>query len=299
MKEGKPSATARIVAMNIMAVAESPDFHGLVSAETRALTARLLGAGGALSRRLPALLAKPWARGCFGLYERLTIPGLALHQALRKRRLEEAVAGRLEKGVRQLVVLGGGFDTLAARLAPRHPAARFIELDHPATQAVKRRALAEAGALGGNLSLHPLDFNRRGLREGLLALPSFRPDEPACFVCEGVLMYLDPQAVERLLADLASLPGAPLAFAFTFMEPGPGGHVAFRGSSPLVAAWLRLRGERFTWGASAAELPALMARHGFALEEIAGASELASRYLSGYPKAPLAEGEMVALAIRR
>ena len=50
----------------------------------------------------------------------------------------------VEAGVRQIVVLGAGLDTFAYA-SSRREGLRLFELDHPATQAEKRRRLAAAG----------------------------------------------------------------------------------------------------------------------------------------------------------
>jgi methyltransferase (TIGR00027 family) len=49
---------------------------------------------------------------------------------------DEAVVAGLDAGVRQVVVLGAGYDSRAWRLA--RTGVRFFEVDHPATQADKR-----------------------------------------------------------------------------------------------------------------------------------------------------------------
>jgi methyltransferase (TIGR00027 family) len=221
---------------------------------------------------------------------------MALHQVLRKRALEDDVVRSLDSGFSQLVVLGGGFDTLAARLAKSRPTCNVLEADHPATQAVKHHVLQQAGYLGPNLSLIPVDFNRTEARELLLGLPAFRRDAPTLFLCEGVLMYLAPEAVDRLISGLASLPCPSSRFAFTFMEAEPGGPIAFRNASPLVSAWLRLRNETFTWGIRGMDLGAFLSRHGFDLEEVLDHADLRRRYLEGREDARIAEGEKIAFA---
>src|SRR5271166_366174 len=63
--------------------------------------------------------------------------------AARTRFAEDALAAAVERGVRQLVVLGAGLDTFAYRGACRHRL-RIFEVDHPATQDWKRQRLADA-----------------------------------------------------------------------------------------------------------------------------------------------------------
>src|ERR1700728_5386304 len=60
--------------------------------------------------------------------------GLRLFIAMRSRFAEDSAAHAIEKGVRQILVLGAGLDTFAYRLARAHDM-RGFELDHPAAQA--------------------------------------------------------------------------------------------------------------------------------------------------------------------
>lgn len=296
--EHEPSATAQIVALNLSLTARRPGFGRLLAPDTLALNEAMLACM-PRSRFWLKVGSLPGFHRLFDRFESFTVPGMALHQVLRKRCLEEKVVRSLESGFRQVVVLGGGFDTLTARLARRFPSCVFLEADHPATQAVKKRALEKAGYLGPNLALVSLDFNRSEVKEALLGLPAFLCDVPTLILCEGVLMYLAPEAVDRLMAGMASLPCPSLRFAFTFMEAEPGGPIAFRGSSPLVSAWLRLRKEAFTWGTTRRDLGAFLSRRGFLLEEVMEQRDLRSRYLDGLAGARLAEGEKIAFAIRR
>lgn len=298
MKEDSPSATAQIVALNVAFIASSPGFGHLVDPETRALNAGLMGFS-SRARFWLKIGGRAWFQRVFPVYESCVVPGMALHQVLRKLWLEEAVERSLKEGVRQVIVLGGGFDTLAARLARRHPSARFLEVDHPATQAVKRRALERAGYLGANLILTPQDFNRLPWQDAHQGLTGFSAGLPTIVLCEGVLMYLDPPAVDRLFVGLAALPVPSLRFAFTYMEPRPDGRIAFAGASPLVSAWLRWRKEAFTWGLARQDLDGFLASRGFALEQAADDASLRKRYGEGVKGARIAVGEKLALASRQ
>jgi hypothetical protein len=63
--------------------------------------------------------------------------------AARTRFAEDALAAAVQRGVRQLVVLGAGLDTFAYR-SPHGDRLSLFEVDHPATQAWKRQRLADA-----------------------------------------------------------------------------------------------------------------------------------------------------------
>src|SRR3984957_644123 len=68
---------------------------------------------------------------------------LRLFIAMRSRFAEDSARRAIEKGVREILVLGAGLDTFAYRLELT-PDLRIFELDHPATQAEKRSRLRAA-----------------------------------------------------------------------------------------------------------------------------------------------------------
>jgi methyltransferase (TIGR00027 family) len=63
----------------------------------------------------------------------------------RSRLAEDLLADAVQRGVRQYVVLGAGLDTFAYRNPYPVSLLEVFEVDHPATQAWKRRLLAAAG----------------------------------------------------------------------------------------------------------------------------------------------------------
>jgi methyltransferase (TIGR00027 family) len=112
-----------------------------------------------------------------------------LHYIVRKRYLEDVARECLAEGIRQVVVLGAGFDTLAWRLHHEYSEVCFIELDHPATQQAKKQILQKHGYIPQNLRLLPLDLAQTSLQDSLLACPHYNPALPSLFIAEGLLMY--------------------------------------------------------------------------------------------------------------
>jgi methyltransferase (TIGR00027 family) len=112
-----------------------------------------------------------------------------LFTTARSRIAEDALSGAVERGIRQMVILGAGLDTFA--LGSPHGARqiRIYEVDHPATQAWKRQRLAEAQlALPPWLILVPVDFERDDLGRCLSAQafsrtrPRFSPGSALCHI---------------------------------------------------------------------------------------------------------------------
>src|SRR5882757_2106182 len=104
-----------------------------------------------------------------------------LFTTARSRIAEEALSRAVERGIRQIVILGAGLDTFALRNPHGARQIRIYEVDHPATQAWKRQRLAEAQiALPPWLILVPVDFERDDVGEKLVAA-GFQQNSPAFF----------------------------------------------------------------------------------------------------------------------
>jgi methyltransferase (TIGR00027 family) len=151
--------------------------------------------------------------------------GLRSHVVLRSRFAEERLARAVERGVRQCVILGAGFDTFAYRQPDWGRSLRIYEVDHQATQDEKRQRLRAAGAsIPPNLEFVAIDFERVSLREGLQA-SSLDFAEPAFFSCLGVLIYLTREAVDavfQLVADFSA--GSEIVFTFSLPESALSAH---------------------------------------------------------------------------
>jgi methyltransferase (TIGR00027 family) len=111
----------------------------------------------------------------------------------------------------QLVILGAGYDTRCLRLDLPDSIARF-EVDAAGTQAVKRAEIRTAGLDDHGVCYVACDFVTQDWLEQLTAA-GFDPRVPACFVWEGVSMYLPREVVVDTLTKVASLaPGSLIGF---------------------------------------------------------------------------------------
>ncbi|HXM83219.1 MAG TPA: class I SAM-dependent methyltransferase [Burkholderiales bacterium] len=287
MRAERPSTTARLIAAATVFLSRDPRFSDLVPPGAAELCARFVSVE-AVSR--PPLSWAVW------LAERATIPGLMLHFILRKRFIEDAVRASLAAGIQQVVVIGAGFDTLAARLAPEFPQAQFIEVDHAATQRAKRQAIDS----GRNLHFVAADLTRVRLPDAL-AGGAYRFDASSVFVVEGLLMYLTDAEITALFAAIAELQRTSGTVIFSVMEPAADGHPRFHNATPLVTRLLSLWSEPFRSAMRREAMARLPERFpGFRLRETAAADEFRSRYLapSGRQHMTLARGETVLVAER-
>jgi methyltransferase (TIGR00027 family) len=148
----------------------------------------------------------------------LVLAGARAQTTGRARYTEDCLAGCVDRGTRQYVILGAGLDSFAYRseLASR---LHVFEVDHPATQEDKRRRLAAAGIdPGEGVSFVPVDFERDCLT-GQLADAGFDPSAPAMVSWLGVTMYLSRAAIGETLSVVGGLaPGTEVVLDYLVPE---------------------------------------------------------------------------------
>ncbi len=276
-KDDRPSATACLIASCVA-------FH---SRDERAvgLSETFVRAHSPSGRRLIQVIRRPWFRWLARTFERLTLPGFMQHVVLRKRYIEEVARRSVAEGCLQVLVLGGGYDTLALRLDSD---ALCFEVDQPATQEVKTGALGEH-----SVTVLPIDLATESLQKGLEEAEGYDFQSRTLFVAEGLLMYLKEEDVARLFRSFRGLGGDGSRVVFSYMETEGDGKVRFRNCTRWVDTWLNVRGEPFEWGIPRAELPRFLEQQGLRLVELADARTLRERYEA---VGALAEGEQLAVA---
>jgi methyltransferase (TIGR00027 family) len=200
--------------------------------------------------------------------------------AARTRYAEDALAAAVnpggEPGVSQLVVLGAGLDTYAYRGALRDRL-RVFEVDHPATQAWKRRRLAEAAIpLPACLTFSPVDFERETLA-GSLEAAGFDPAQRTFFTWLGVVPYLTEEAVWSTLGFIGGLPG-DAHVVFDYANPPDSMPPESRARHDRRAARASELGEPWITYFDSDELCARLTGLGFTTVADLGPPEITSRY---------------------
>jgi O-methyltransferase involved in polyketide biosynthesis len=130
------------------------------------------------------------------------------------------------------------------RLAPEFPDVTFVEVDHPATQAVKRKAQEGIGPRPPNLHLLGVDLSRSPL-----------------------------EAAHRRTG-----PGSRLLFTY-ILDDSAGKPTASRGMRWMIDQSLRLAGKPLLWSVHEGAFHSFLERHGFRLDESPERVDLHRRYL--------------------
>ncbi|MEE8662195.1 MAG: SAM-dependent methyltransferase [Acetobacter sp.] len=137
-----------------------------------------------------------------------------LFMAIRSRIAEDSIARSVERGVRQVVVLGGGVDTFGLRNTHQQSGLVVFEVDRPMMQDWKRKHLARIGlGIPESLTFVPVDFERDSL-SACLVDAGFDPTQPAFFSWLGVVPYLTREAIENTLRFVASIGGSEIVFDY-------------------------------------------------------------------------------------
>ncbi len=195
---------------------------------------------------------------------------------LRTRYTEDALKAAVSRGIRQYVIIGAGFDSFALRRPDFAAALDIFEIDHPATQTMKTRRIAECGiTLPDSVHFIAADLADRSVAEALLGSP-YRADVPAFFSWLGVTMYLTQQSNFAVLRSIASCSGAGSELAFTYLDEKiyASPSESFADLSKSVAAL----GEPFQSGFNPATLDAELRGCGLRLIEDLNNVEVAARY---------------------
>ena len=128
----------------------------------------------------------------------------------RTRYFDELIHSQIQKGVKQIVLLGGGFDMRAHRL--NRAGVTFYEVDQRAvlehkTAVLKKHGLTQPPSLMAN-------YLETDVSKGLVDL-GFDLTLPSLFIWEGNTMYLPPESIIPFINSLAdNMPFLGLGFDY-------------------------------------------------------------------------------------
>ncbi|BBZ57898.1 MULTISPECIES: class I SAM-dependent methyltransferase [Mycobacteriaceae] len=119
-----------------------------------------------------------------------------------------------DAGIRQAVILAAGLDSRAYRLD--WPAGTVVyEIDQPEVIAAKTGTMAQIGATP-TCERRTVAIDLREDWPAALRAAGFDPSAPTAWIAEGLLIYLPPEAQDKLFDNITALsaPGSRLATEF-------------------------------------------------------------------------------------
>lgn len=287
MQEKKVSHTAYTVLQGIVHTGSNKETKELVSAKKMLACLSILNSSDEGRKRLRQLRNPVISAGLMNM-QRLLLPGIAVHYVTRKLAIEEFVRSSIANGTTQIVNIGAGFDTLMYELSRDHPELTCIELDHPATATQKRQAFSADAPC--NLHLQPVDLSGTSLVIALSQVAAFDPEAQTCFICEGVLMYLDTVDVKRVFSALRQLVSGEVDFVFT---AAPDVHSPNTNATWLLKQYLHRLGEPLKWVIEKSDIVTFLTSQRYALMQVLDGHDMRQKYLSHLTEGPFHIGEFV------
>jgi methyltransferase (TIGR00027 family) len=273
MKVGRPSDTAEA-----MAAARACGAH-LYRREKildDPFAAHFLGPRYAALYRLIRHIGRgPINLGLASFYDRV-LPGAIGFILTRHRYFDDAIEEAVRGGATQIVFVGAGYDSRAFRQKALGDV-QIIEVDHPDTQARKKRIVQEIfGALPKNVRYVSLNATQGDLRQ--LPEHGFDRGAKALFVLEGFIWYMPPDVARAILGAIVAIAAPGSQVIFDYVLPS-----VVDGSCRLEGAqqhrrYCARRGEPILFGIEPAQQADDLRAQGLRLIDDVGHEELRARY---------------------
>lgn len=205
-------------------------------------------------------------------------PGSYFFEIGRGRYMDAVLVQELQRGARDVVLLGAGYDSRAYRFAARFPDVRFWEVDQPSMITGKQKKVRAAlGRLPDTVGYVAVDFERDDLVQALRAAGLPR-DAYTVWIWSGVSYYLSPPAVDAVFDVVrSSAAGSALVFDYLF-RAAISGLDDFYGLA-RTREYIRRQGEPWRFGLDPQDLTRFLQDRGFELISACDPAELRVRHL--------------------
>lgn len=260
MKPNKLSLTAAFIAIKFYGLTLTDPYRSLFEKEVIHFYSNLV-------KNLPfplklyhSALHKKWVRSFFISLEERLLPGDLMHVLMRKYCIGHMVKKLIDGGYRQLVVLGAGFDHLAAYHSKR--GIHSIELDAPRMADLKTSFVLNNCYNNKQLTIVPAYFTRDNLSLVLDILTDIDPEQKTIVVAEGFFDYFTPDQSHQILEDLSHFFSGQLALVSTVFSLEELHWLR----SALFKSSVRIGGEKLRLHYSLAEFCSLLAGHNFIID---------------------------------
>ena len=206
--------------------------------------------------------------------------GIYEYVMARTRVFDHYFAQALRDGFAQVVIMGAGMDTRGLRFAHLNRGTQVFELDIPRIQQAKlgiyRR---KAVKLPPELVFVSADLNVQDLAQ-VLAEAGFRKGQKTLFLCEGLFMYLDAEAVDSTLKFIreGTAGGSRLVFDYVLASVLRHEH-NLHGEQEIYETVSRT-GEGWTFGIEAGHIKGFLTKRGFKLDAHFNPQDLTEKYLT-------------------
>ncbi len=176
--------------------------------------------------------------------------------------IDEQLRDSVNDDIKQLVILGSGYDCRAYRIPG---ITKAFELDYPSTLGAKKEHLTrKLGTLPGHVTYVPIDFDVQDISTELKRA-SFDQAARTFFIWEGVMHYLTAEAVDATFRAIAALAAPGSRLVFTYIHGGLIDGTMQFGTLGDVPGTLKDAGETWKFGLYPENLAGYLAERGLNL----------------------------------
>lgn len=179
-------------------------------------------------------------------------------------RYVDKVFQTLPADTNRVFILGAGYDSRGFRFRHELEPCRVYECDHPDMQKKKKKLLKKMEIdFPDNVGFIPIDFSDTSFDEFISTL-NIKNNDSCFFLLEGLLMYLPPQRVERILRSISAIECRRCRLFFDYVHAG-----AIRGedNDNSTAEKVKALGEPWRFGIEPGEIGGFLRDYGFTLRE--------------------------------
>jgi methyltransferase (TIGR00027 family) len=213
LKRGKPSWTAEVSAAYRTAESDKPEDDRVCYDP---ISKHFLGLPFSLVGRTPPFIRRAFSKVAFWYAERLT-PGNPGYVVARTRYIDDYLKSCINCAIQQLVILGAGYDTRAYRFSEIKGKVKVYEVDHPATQKLKKQKVTRAfGVLHDNVVYVSVDFGEEKLEDKMFE-SGYNKNLKTLFIWEGVIPYITAAGVDETFAFAANNSGGGSSIIFDYI----------------------------------------------------------------------------------
>jgi methyltransferase (TIGR00027 family) len=209
------------------------------------------------------------------------MPGMNGAIVARIRFIDECLAKSLQEGLKQMVIIGAGYDTRAYRIKGVSEALRVFEVDHPETQAFKKVTIQSIfGKLPKHVAYVPVVFGQDRLDQKLIE-QGYNQGLKTLFIVEGLLMYIPPPAVDHLLSFIAQESGPGSALVGDYFDIPVIEGTSPRQEAQVLRKFVEAEGAPLQFGIPEQEVEAFFIDRGFSNVICASTSSCKEKYFRG------------------
>ena len=144
------------------------------------------------------------------------LPGLNEYMIARTAYFDRLFVDALDNEIRQIVLLGAGYDTRAYRFNQSNRGTKIFELDITPTQDRKKKCLKKARIdIPQHVRFVPINFKEESLKD-ILEKAGYEDQAKTLFLWEGVSYYLDAESVDVTLDFVSHTSHQESAIAFDY-----------------------------------------------------------------------------------